>query len=148
MPHSHAHGLTDEALDALVDLFVGAVGALADCEGAAARATPEDRSLPLRFTDLYRDLSGQIAVILAEHGKAVDVIGTWIGARNQLLAELREIRSSHTGDLAHLMHAIAAPVHAGLAAVLSHSLPGPIRSEVEAMREMLGKILDTLRHGS
>ena len=145
MPQSHAEGLTDDALDALVDLFIGAVGALADCERAAARATPEDRPLALEFTDFYRDLSGQIAVILADQGKAVDVIGTWMGARNQLLAQMRGLKSSHTGDLAQIMQSVAAPVHAGLAAVLSHSLPGSTRREIEAMREMLGKVLDPLR---
>ncbi len=145
MPQGHAQGLTDEALDALLDLFIGTVGALADCEGAAARAAPEDRPLALGFTEFYRDLSGQIAMILAEQGKAVDVIGTWIGARNQLLAQMRGLKSSHTGDLVQIMQSVAAPVHAGLAAVLSHPLPGSTRSEIEAMREMLGKVLDPLR---
>lgn len=146
MAENDVHGLTEEALDAMVDLFVEAVEALVHCQGASARFLPEERHLPLRFTDLYSSHSGQIAAILAANGKAVDVVGTWINVRNRVVGEISALGTSHAGNPAQVMHAVAAPVRAGFAAVLAHTLPRGTHQELHAMRETLGKALDGLIH--
>lgn len=145
MAEHYAHGLTEDALDALVDLFVAAVDALTSCEGAAARCLPEERHLPLRFTELYHSYSGQIAAILAANGKAMDVVGTWISMRNRLLVDLHAVRPGQTGNVAHAMLAVGDRVRAGFAAVLTYALPQATHQELHGMQESLGKALDNLR---
>lgn len=145
MTGSEAQALSDEALDALRELFTQAISALAECERIAASSLTDQRDLPLRLTDFYRNLSGQIAAILAADGKAVDVVGSWISARNRAVAEIHARRPETGQRRDDLLRAAAAPVFDAFAGSLAEGLPLAVSHELMTACETLAELLADLR---